>query len=63
MDRMTGRLSSEGAGGEDGVFAMEQAYLTREEPYFEAHQRYIDVQYILEGCESMWCVNQHPDGA
>ena len=38
-----------------GVFAMEQAYLTkpRAEGFFESHLRHIDVQVVVEGQEVM----------
>ena len=39
--------------GEDLV-AKVQAYLTRTEGKFEAHDRYIDIQYIVEGEEKMY---------
>ncbi|MBA4137277.1 MAG: YhcH/YjgK/YiaL family protein [Opitutus sp.] len=39
----------------DGVFAMEQVYHAkpREEGFFEAHRKYIDVQVVVAGVESM----------
>jgi biofilm protein TabA len=38
-----------------GAFALEQAYMSkrREETFFESHKRYIDVQVIIEGEESI----------
>lgn len=38
-----------------GAFALEQAYLTkqRSDGFFESHQRYIDVQIVIEGEETM----------
>jgi biofilm protein TabA len=39
----------------DGLFAMEQVYLTkaREDAFYESHRRYIDVQVIVTGAEAM----------
>ena len=39
----------------NGVFAIEQVYLTkhRSEGFFESHKKYIDVQVIVEGVEEM----------
>lgn len=38
-----------------GVFAIEQVYATKPRPegIFESHRKYIDVQVIVEGAESM----------
>jgi len=37
----------------DGVFAMEQAYLTKPRPegFFESHRRHVDVQVVVAGRE------------
>lgn len=35
----------------DKVYAMVQEYTTKTEGSFEAHQRYIDIQYIISGTE------------
>lgn len=37
----------------DGVWANLQTYLTKENALFEAHRRYIDVQYIISGVEKI----------
>ncbi len=53
----TGRYDLEG----DSVYALVNVYDTKlqEEAYLEAHQNYIDVQYIVTGHEKMgykqWC--------
>lgn len=44
-----GRLELESA----DIIAMPQRYMSRAEGRWEAHRRYIDIQYILEGCERM----------
>jgi beta-galactosidase beta subunit len=31
---------------EDGVFAIVQEYFTKEESFYEAHKKYIDLQYM-----------------
>lgn len=38
-----------------GVFAVEQVYETkpRAEGFFESHQKYVDVQVVIEGSEAM----------
>jgi biofilm protein TabA len=43
-----------------GIFVMEQAYETkpRAEGFFESHQKYIDVQVVLEGSEVMEVAEQ-----
>ncbi|MCM8711690.1 YhcH/YjgK/YiaL family protein [Clostridium sp. SYSU_GA19001] len=50
-----GRYSIEG----DDIFALVQAYNTRkeEECRFESHQRYMDIQFIIEGVEKMSCIH------
>lgn len=42
-----------------GAYAIEQVYASkpRAEGLFESHRRYIDVQVIVEGCESMEVVD------
>ncbi|MFA6108145.1 MAG: YhcH/YjgK/YiaL family protein [Candidatus Latescibacterota bacterium] len=47
----TGRYEIEG----DAVFALVQEYQTkpREQGAWEAHRRYLDVQYVVSGAESM----------
>ncbi len=55
------RIEALGAGSSekielaDGVFAIEQVYLSkpRAEGFFESHRKYIDVQVIVEGEELM----------
>lgn len=45
-----------------GVFAMEQAYLTKDKDQgrWESHLAYIDLQLILEGDEQLWvCDKTH----
>lgn len=39
----------------DGVFAIEQVYETkpRSEGFFESHRKYIDLQVVIEGTETM----------
>jgi biofilm protein TabA len=41
--------------GEDEIFALVQRYnpKRREDGFFEAHRKYIDVQYVVEGNEAM----------
>lgn len=43
------------------VFAIVQRYQTkpRSEIVWEAHRRYIDVQYVVEGIECMGCVSRN----
>lgn len=43
----------------EGVYAMEQAYLTkaRIDGFFEAHRKYIDVQVVVEGEEAIEVVD------
>ena len=42
--------------GEDEIFALVQRYMPkkREDGFFEAHCKYIDVQYVAEGVEAMY---------
>jgi len=41
------------------VFARVQTYVTREQDriLFEAHKKYIDIQYIVSGCEKINCTD------
>ena len=43
----------------NGVFVIEQAYDTkpRAEGFFESHRKYIDIQVIVAGCETMEVVD------
>jgi YhcH/YjgK/YiaL family protein len=43
-----------------GVFAIEQAYLTKARPdgFFESHRKYIDIQVIVSGDEIMEVVDR-----
>lgn len=38
---------------EDGVFAIVQEYLTKNDSVYEAHKKYIDLQYIVSGEEEI----------
>jgi YhcH/YjgK/YiaL family protein len=59
------RLAGLAAGGSNkvelanGVFAIEQAYETkaRSDGFFEAHKKYIDVQFVVSGKETMEVVD------
>jgi len=44
---LDGRVEIDGS----KVYALVQSYDTRPEPRFEAHQRYLDIQYIVSGKE------------
>lgn len=53
-----GRLDIDG----DNIFALVQGYDTRPmgQCRFEAHRRYLDIQYIVEGAEIMgWAAREH----
>jgi YhcH/YjgK/YiaL family protein len=39
---------------ENGVFAIVQEYFTKEESVYEAHKKYIDLQYIVSGEEIIY---------
>ena len=38
---------------EDKIYANIQTYLTKETAPFEAHRKYIDIQYMISGCEKI----------
>ena len=39
----------------DGIFALEQVYMSKERPecFFESHRKFIDIQFIIEGSEKI----------
>lgn len=46
---------------DDGTYANVEEYLTKDTAHFEAHRKYIDIQFLLKGNEYVYITPMEPD--